>query len=194
MARDKDKTRAHLLEVAAEMLGEQGFGSTTVDEIAERAGVAKGTVYYHFRSKVELVEALIAEGLAPLAEQMSASVAGSATSRDALAALVMTELAFIRDHRQFAKLLITELWREDRVWRETLLIIRGRIVTIIREQVERGIAAGELRDDLDPRFAAAALFALTATAALDWLAFEPERSIEEVAAQIGRLTAVAAVE
>lgn len=193
MARgDKDKTRALLLEVATQMLGTRGFGATTVDEIAEKAGVAKGTVYYHFHSKAELVDALIVEGLSPLAEQMRESAAGASSTDEALQALVRTELAFIRDNRQFAKLLVRELWQEDRAWRETLMVIRERIVTVIREQVERGIERGDLRDDLDANFAASSLFALTAVAALDWLALEPERSLDDVAAQIRRLTAIAA--
>lgn len=194
MARgDKDKTRAQLLAVATQMLGEHGFGSTSVDEIAEKAGVAKGTVYYHFRSKAELVDALITEGLTPLAVQMRDSVAPSMSAREALRALVRTELAFIRDNRQFAKLLVRELWQEDRAWRESLMLIRARIVAVIREEVERGIAGGELRNDLDAHFAASSLFALTAVAALDWLALEPDRSLEDVAAQIGHLTSIAAV-
>jgi AcrR family transcriptional regulator len=194
MARNKDETRARLFAVATELLGERGFGSTTVDEIADRAGVAKGTVYYHFSSKVELVEALIAEGLTPLAENMRASVEGTSSAREALQALTYAELQFIREHRAFAKLVVTELWREDRVWRETLMIVREQMVTIIREQIERGIASGELRSDIDPRFAGGALFALTATAALDWLALDPERSIDEVVAQIRNLTAMAVVD
>lgn len=190
---DKDRTRALLLEVATQMIGERGFGSTSVDEIAERAGVAKGTVYYHFRSKTELVDALITEGLAPLAEQMRRSVDTSRPARESLQALVRTELAFIQSNRQFAKLLVRELWQEDRAWRETLVLIRERIVTVIQEQVERGVEAGELRRDLDPHFAASSLFALTAVVALDWLALEPDKPLEEVAAQIGRLTAIATV-
>lgn len=188
---DKDKTRALLLEVATQMLGERGFGSTSVDEIAEKAGVAKGTVYYHFRSKAELVDALIVDGLTPLAAQLREAVSHTTGARESLQAIVMTELVFIRDNRQFAKLLVRELWQEDRAWRETLMLIRERIVTVIREQVERGIEAGELRADLDAHFAASSLFALTAVAALDWLALEPERPLDEIAAQIGRLTAIA---
>lgn len=194
MARgDKDKTRAILLAVATQMLGERGFGGTSVDEIAEKAGVAKGTVYYHFRSKAELVDALIVEGLTPLAGLMTEAVGDTTGARESLHALVSAELVFIRDNRQFAKLLVRELWQEDRAWRETLLVIRERILTVIQEQVERGMASGELRDDLDPHFAAASLFGLTAIAALDWLALEPERPLEDVAAQIGRLTAMATV-
>jgi AcrR family transcriptional regulator len=194
VARSKDKTRARLFAVATELLGEHGFGSTTVDEIAERAGVAKGTVYYHFDSKAELVTALIAEGLEPLAERMRTAIEGSSTAREGLEALMYAELAFIRDNRAFTKLVITELWREDRAWREALALVREKIVDIIREQLERGIQDGELRSDIDPHFAARALFALTATAALDWLAFEPERPIDDVVDQIRRLTAIAAVD
>lgn len=194
MARDKDKTRARLLDVATEVLGVRGFGSASVDEIAEKAGVAKGTVYYHFHSKAELVDALITEGLTPLAEQLRGASDDAPDARAALQTIVRTELAFIRDNRQFAKLLITELWQEDRVWRDSLMLLRERVVSVIRERIEHGIANGELRPDLDAGFAASSLFALTAVAALDWLALAPDKTLEEVADQIGRLTAIAAVE
>ena len=190
---DKDRTRALLLDVATQMLGERGFGSTSVDDIAEKAGVAKGTVYYHFKSKADLVDALIIDGLTVLADDMRAVVDEPASARESIQRLVRAELAFIREHRQFAKLLVRELWQEDRAWRASLMLIREQIVTVIRKQVERGISSGELRDDLDPHFAASSLFALTAVTALDWVELEPERSLEEVAAQIGCLTAIAAV-
>ncbi len=192
--RNKDETHSLLLQVATQMLGERGFGSTSVDDIAEKAGVAKGTVYYHFKSKAELVDALITEGLTPLAMRMRAAVDESTSARESLQSLVRTELEFIRENRSFAKLLVRELWQEDRAWRETLLLIRERIVTVIREQIERGIASGELRADLDAQFAASSLFALTAVAALDWLALDPERPLEDVAGQIGCLTAIAATD
>jgi hypothetical protein len=43
---------------------------------------------------------------------------------------------------------------------------------------------GVFRDDVDPVFGASALFGMTATIALDWLAFEPEKSLDETLAQI----------
>ena len=42
----REATRQKLYEAAVTLIAEQGFSATTVDEIAERAGVAKGTVYY----------------------------------------------------------------------------------------------------------------------------------------------------
>ena len=52
-----------LYEAAVTLIAEQGFSATTVDEIAERAGVAKGTVYYNFASKSVLFEELLRHGV-----------------------------------------------------------------------------------------------------------------------------------
>ena len=56
----RQATRQKLYEAAVTLIAEQGFSATTVDEIAERAGVAKGTVYYNFASKSVLFEQLLA--------------------------------------------------------------------------------------------------------------------------------------
>ena len=131
-------TKARLFEAALQLISEQGFAGTTVDEIVERAGVAKGTVYYHFKSKSELVEAVIASELEPLAERFALAARSSADPLAQVMAIVRAELEWIRDNRAFAKMLITELWREDRVWRETLVMLRGRILGHVRGAIVAG--------------------------------------------------------
>ena len=180
-------TKARLFEAALQLISERGFTGTTVDEIVERAGVAKGTVYYHFRSKTELVEALIASEIEPLAERFAVAARSSDDPLARLMAIVRAELEWIRDNREFAKMLITELWREDRVWRETLVMLRGRILAHVRGAIVAGREAGTFPADLDPDFAASALFGMTATSALDWLVFAPEQPLEHVAEQIAAL-------
>src|SRR5690606_2645302 len=59
----REATRQRLYEAAVTLIAEQGFSATTVDEIAERAGVAKGTVYYNFASKSVLFEELLRHGV-----------------------------------------------------------------------------------------------------------------------------------
>jgi len=63
MARTRGDTIERLYQAAIDLIGEQGYAGTTVDEIVARAGVAKGTVYYHFKSKADLVSALLEDGL-----------------------------------------------------------------------------------------------------------------------------------
>ncbi|MBV9464270.1 MAG: TetR/AcrR family transcriptional regulator [Verrucomicrobiae bacterium] len=55
----KSDARERLLAAALELIWDHGYGSTTVDEICERAGVRKGSFYYFFDSKCELAAAAI---------------------------------------------------------------------------------------------------------------------------------------
>jgi AcrR family transcriptional regulator len=66
-----------ILDVAEAVLAEKGYHDTSMEEIAARAGVAKGTLYQHFPRKEDLVFALFERNLA-LFEQTVAQAAGSA--------------------------------------------------------------------------------------------------------------------
>lgn len=57
----RHETRAALLRAAAGAFAERGFERTSIDDVAERARVAKGTVYYHFTDKSALFEAVFRE-------------------------------------------------------------------------------------------------------------------------------------
>lgn len=189
MTARSDVTKQKLYDAAIDVIAERGFTGASVDEIVDRAGVAKGTVYYHFAGKAELVEALIADRLSPLAKAMrSAADAHAHDPRAAIDALVRAELAYIASNKAFSKLLLTEMWREDRVWRTTLVLLRSDMLASIGRVIETGVASGTFRAGIDPGFGASALFGMTATTALDWLVFSPERPVDEIAAQI---TAVA---
>jgi AcrR family transcriptional regulator len=66
------RTRALLLEAAAEVYARRGFAGATLEEVASRAGFTKGAVYGHFGSKENLLLALVEEYLAgQIAEQMA---------------------------------------------------------------------------------------------------------------------------
>jgi AcrR family transcriptional regulator len=58
---DARRNRLRILEAAAELIGEQGFDRVTIDEIADRAGVAKGTVFHRFGNRAGLAVGLLDE-------------------------------------------------------------------------------------------------------------------------------------
>jgi TetR/AcrR family transcriptional repressor of nem operon len=59
MPREGEVTRTKLLDAAEELILESGFAGTSVDRVIEKAGVTKGTFFYHFDSKAHLARALI---------------------------------------------------------------------------------------------------------------------------------------
>ncbi|WP_430331542.1 TetR/AcrR family transcriptional regulator [Rhodococcus sp. ACT016] len=57
----KRKSRAHLMETAARLIGERGFRETTIDDIAKAAGASRATLYSYFPSKDAIVQAVVVE-------------------------------------------------------------------------------------------------------------------------------------
>ncbi len=175
----RSATREKLFGAAIELIAESGLAATTVDQIAERAGVAKGTVYYNFGSKAALFAALLEHGVDRLAAALRDAAAGKAPL-EALEAVVAAELAFIGEHESFARLLIAETWRSGGDWQRTARLIRERAVEVIADVLRDAVAAGDLRADLDTGTAASAVFGMVLTVALDWRALQPGRPLADV--------------
>jgi AcrR family transcriptional regulator len=148
-----ERTRRRILEAAGRCFADLGFGKTTVEEIARAAGVSKALVYVHFRGKEELLQAVFEATLgewgaftwSEVERQDDGTVAG------ALASMHRASIEYARDHpllrsifnRDAAMAVAPHLRplgrRAQEAWRERLVAL-----------LERGVASGELRSDLDP--------------------------------------------
>jgi AcrR family transcriptional regulator len=178
-SRRREDTRQRLFEAAVELIAEQGFSATTVDDIAERAGVAKGTVYYNFPSKTALFEDLLRHGVGLLTADFRAAVAGKPPGA-AVSALVRAQLEYIQRYRSFAQLLLSEMWRTNREWQQTLKLLREEAIGVIADVLQSGVDSGEFAADLDVRLSSSALFGVGLVVSLDWLMFQPDRDIDDV--------------
>ena len=187
----REATRQKLYEAAVTLIAEQGFSATTVDEIAERAGVAKGTVYYNFASKSVLFEELVRHGVelltASLREAAEKTARDGGSRIDALDAMVRAGLVFISRYPAFTPLYVAELWRTNRAWQSTLMVVRQQAVAVIEDVLREAVAGGELSDEIDIPLTAAALVGMVLVAALDWQSFQPERSLDDVHSALSRL-------
>lgn len=186
----REATRRRLFEAAVTLISEQGYGATTVDEIAERAGVAKGTVYYNFGGKGELYAALMEWGVTRLADTLKGAVpppGAGAAPREALAAVLRAGVEFIGEHESLARLLMAEAWRTNRAWYATVLQIRTEAIGVITGLLDDLASEGSLRPDLDTGLAGSALFGMVVTVALDWRTLQPGRPVEEVHTALARM-------
>jgi len=187
----REATRQKLYEAAVTLIAEQGFSATTVDEIAERAGVAKGTVYYNFASKSVLFEELLRHGVGLLAASLREAAERTArdggTKVDALDAMIRAGLVFIERYPAFTQLYVAELWRTNRAWQSTLMVVRQQAVAVVEDVLRAGVAADEFSAEIDVPLTASALVGMVLVAALDWQSFQPERSLDDVHAALSRL-------
>jgi AcrR family transcriptional regulator len=165
--------RQQIVDAALSLVADRGIGATSVDDIAAVAGVAKGSVFYNFGSKSGLFAAIITDGVARLTEALRAAAEGR-TGGAAIEGVVTELLTQIRDHPDFAKLVATEIFRRGRDWQESIGIIRRDAMGIFADAVR------QVRPECDTSLAGAALFGATLVAGLDWLVFQPERTLDEV--------------
>jgi AcrR family transcriptional regulator len=59
IVKEADERKNEIIDVADELFSSKGYDNTTISEIIEKAGIARGTVYYHFKSKEDIMDALI---------------------------------------------------------------------------------------------------------------------------------------
>lgn len=183
----KNSKKEMLFSAAMKIIGERGYGGASVDEIAARAGVAKGVVYYYFDSKAALAEQLIATGLEALAVRLDRVITADMTPSQAIHALAKEQMRQIEKRRDFAKFLLSEMWREDREWQATLDRCIAEIVDIFDREIKRGITSGEFKplpNNQDTRFIAQTIWATFLAGALNWTVVHPELDPNELADQL----------
>ncbi|MGI5486190.1 TetR/AcrR family transcriptional regulator [Microtetraspora malaysiensis] len=184
----REDTRNRLFRSAVELIAEQGFSGTTVDAIAERAGVAKGTVFYNFGSKDALFAALLDHGIGRLSASLTeaAEAAGEPAAPLArLDAVVLAQLRFLDEYGPFARVLFGEMWRT--AWQEAVVRLREDALGVYERILADAVAAGELRADFDTGTAATALFGMVLTVSIERRVLRPERPLEEVHATLVEL-------
>jgi AcrR family transcriptional regulator len=125
----------------------RGFTATRLDDVAKRAGVAKGTIYLHFKDKEALFEELVRTAIVPLLGRLTALPPPQGSVRDALegfARMFIQEVATTR-RGDIVRLILAEGPRfpaiADFYYRE--VISRG--LSAMRALIELGIKRGEIR-------------------------------------------------
>lgn len=86
--RQREERERLILEAAEELLAEKGYHEMSIDEIAARVGVSKGTVYLHFPSKEELVLAYLSRGMRRFMQEATDALNASASPSAKLRALM----------------------------------------------------------------------------------------------------------
>lgn len=87
-----------ILQAAARLFAERGYGATGIDDIGAAAGVSGPAIYWHFKGKQALLAAMLTDVSERLLEGGRACVGTSADADAALAALVHEQVTFALDH------------------------------------------------------------------------------------------------
>jgi AcrR family transcriptional regulator len=140
--------RGAIIEAAMDEFIARGFAATRLDDVARRAGVAKGTIYLHFKDKESMFEELIRTAIVPIVIRLSSTPpAPGASVRDMVEAFARTFIAEVASTRRgdLVRLIVAEGPRfpavADFYYRE--VVTRG--LAGMRALIELGINRGEIK-------------------------------------------------
>jgi AcrR family transcriptional regulator len=140
--------RAAIVDAAMEEFIARGFAATRLDDIAKRAGVAKGTIYLHFKDKESMFEELVRTVIVPVVARLNALPPLTGSVRDLIEAFANNFLKEVIGTRRgdLVRLIVAEGPRfpsvADFYYRE--VVSRG--IAGMRALIELGIARGEIRE------------------------------------------------
>jgi TetR/AcrR family transcriptional repressor of mexCD-oprJ operon len=149
---DAERNRRLLLNAAAEALAENPGAS--IAQVAQAAGLARATVYRHFRTRQDLLEAMRAEALVSAAEAIADARLDEGDPIDAL----RRALQALASHGVRFRALLVEGAESDPVFLQE----RAEVLAPLHEVVRRGQEAGLIRTELPSRWVVTAIAALLA--------------------------------
>jgi AcrR family transcriptional regulator len=177
-------TKQRLFEASMELIGERGAAGVTVDEIAAAAGVSKGTVYYNFGSKSDLIAQLLRHGVDIMLVRLQAIEGQASDPLEAMKNMVGQAMEFMDEYPSFARLWVSENWRTPGEWSAVFAELRAELLAVIGSAVER-VASGYTVDESIVRGSLeAAIFGAIFVVGLDRQTYNPERTREQSVAAV----------
>ncbi|MFR1708719.1 MAG: TetR/AcrR family transcriptional regulator [Clostridium sp.] len=105
-----NKTRKIIFEAAIKVFSSNGYESATMDEVASKAGVAKGTLYYHFKSKEELFYFIVQSGIDLISDEVSKAIEEVDDPIERMKVAARLQLKYFYTNKDLFRVIMTHMW------------------------------------------------------------------------------------
>lgn len=146
IVKDAEERRNEILDVAERLFCAKGFDNTSTNDILEEIGIARGTLYYHFKSKEDILDAMIERLTNQMLER--AAVIALDESIPVLQRLTRTMLSLNVDN-ELGDLVMEQVHRPQNALMHQKLenMLLGRVNKLITKIAEDGIKQGIMHTD-----------------------------------------------
>lgn len=189
--KQRQEREALILQVAEEVLMEKGYYETSIDEIASRVGIAKGTVYLHFPGKEDLVIAIFLREIGQLLNRVDEIISSEKSAEARIKAILSSMYGTAGIKRiQFLNSLHNSS-DAPRNWKEQhgqeLITAWEPLAARISDVLEQGKAAGEFAADIPTPIMLSTFFNLMSPRSYERLIVEGKIEGNELATCLGRI-------
>jgi TetR/AcrR family transcriptional regulator len=146
------EVRQRILDAAAEVFAERGFGGAGVDEIARRAGVNKAMLYYHVGDKAALFGEVVSASVGSIADAVASALAETDDPSERLRAIPRAFSKTVRERPFLPQLMLREIAAGGPNLPQRVVEQMGKVMGMTRAVLEDGCAKGAFRK-VDPLIA-----------------------------------------
>lgn len=154
-----NRTKRRIFLTALKLFAEKGYEATSVEEITAVSGVAKGTLYYHFQSKEQILNLLLEEGMKLLKNSIEIKMRKCDTAIEKVKSIILVQIKVTVKYEELITLVLSQIWGKD----EMSMRCRSYVfeyIKILEDVVREGIENGEFYDG-NIKALAAGIFGIT---------------------------------
>lgn len=156
-----NKTKRRIFNTAVKLFAEKGYDNTNIEEITAVAGVAKGSLYYHFSKKEDIFDLVLEEGEKLLRNSIEIKMKNCTTALEKIKAIIMIQIKITVNYEDFLNVVLSQIWGNESKNIKCKKAVYKHI-NAIKEIVEEGIANGEFHEG-NPDAIASGIFGILCT-------------------------------
>lgn len=154
--KEKENRKNSILKVARKLFFERGFKSVTVDLIAEKAEVSKGSIYLYFDSKEEIYTQILISANIERHKEMENFTKQEGTPSELLLSFARNYVDFFLDNNELFRILMTFMLQSENMnlteeQNAQLIHTTNENVIAISDILQKGMNSGEFIPDIDAR-------------------------------------------
>ena len=156
-----NKTKRRIFNTAVKLFAEKGYDNTNIEEITAVAGVAKGSLYYHFSKKEDIFDLVLEEGEKLLRNSIEIKTRDCTTALEKIKAIIMIQIKITVNYEDFLNVVLSQIWGNESKNQKCKKAVYKHINSI-KEIIEEGIANGEFHEG-NPDAIASGIFGILCT-------------------------------
>lgn len=141
----RDRTRLKIMASAAKVFDEKGFSEASVQDVADHAGIAKGTVYYYIDKKEDLLLLLMQFAKDHLFARIEKNVRKQASASEKITLIIHNHLKIMKTVGSVVPFLAQSMFVENSSTRKAMGNFRQSYLNLLESIIEEGIRSGEFR-------------------------------------------------
>ncbi|MDP2136076.1 MAG: TetR/AcrR family transcriptional regulator [Sulfuritalea sp.] len=182
-AAEEPNRRADIVRAAGRLFAEKGYAATTIRDIASAVAMQSGSPFYHFKTKQDMLRAVVLEGMGAINSAVAQAASAGKTPRATFEAMLRAHLGQLlgEDGRDFAATLLHESRHLDPAVQAEVVALKDRYEAMWQQALKDLKRAGLVADD-------SRLARLFLLGALNWTVqwYRPDgsKSIDQIARQL----------